>query len=108
MSRATRQKPRPTWPRPASARTLARFQKAAAEFDGAIVRAEWEPTFNHRRCFDGPEGGWMVKVAWPITWTFPSGQTHRDVAVGLSVDAVLQSIRWLGKDHKRLEARMAS
>lgn len=96
------------WPRAASQRILRRFQSVAAEYDGNVVRAEWEPTFNHGRVFDGPEGGWTVKVEWPITWAFPSGQKHRDVVVGLSVTAALINLRRAGAEHKRLEWNMAS
>lgn len=108
MSRSAPKSRKVKWPRPASTRTLTRFRRIAAKFDGKIVSAVWEPLFNHSRVFDGPEGGWTVKVEWPVTWAFPSGQKHRDVAVGLTVAAAIESIAWFGAEHKRLEARMAS
>lgn len=77
----------------ASPRTLARFQKAAAKFGGKVLRAEWEPLGIHL-IFDGPIGGWLIKVRFG---------NHTASCIGRNVENAIEDIEyWGGQFEERL------
>jgi hypothetical protein len=73
-----------------SPRTLARFQRAAAQYGGKVIRAEWEPLGVHM-VFDGPMGGWTVDLAFP-----GRHQPIRETAIGYNVKETIGDICYHG------------
>ncbi len=84
--------------KPVSPRTLARFQRAAAQYGGKVLRAEWEPLGIHM-VFDGQDGGWKVKLR------FGDESNYTIMAVGRNVEDAIEDIKHLGNETLRYAQR---
>lgn len=78
-----------------SLRTLGRFRRAAAQYGGKVLRADFEPLGVHM-VFEGPTGGWTVKVSFP-------GRKVPYIAhcIGYNVNETIEDIRYHGEDSRK-------